>query len=220
MNPLQPIEVTVLRDLVQDKVRRAIWNGQFKPGDRIVETQLARELGVSQAPVREALRELEQKGFVVASPRRGTFVTRPSAKSIRELYTLRLALEQFAARLAVPRLTDDDLGALQQIAERMRGVQPPDAVSDLVRLDQAFHETFVGFADHSLLFKTWTNLQPVQWTYITIARSLDHDPALAARSHQEVIDVLQTRSAEAAERTLESHIMRSLDDVLAQLSDR
>ena len=211
------VEVTVLRDIVQDKVKEAIWNGKLKPGDRIVESQLARELGVSQAPVREALRELEQKGFVVAYPRRGTFVTKPSSQDIRELYSLRIALEQFAARLVVPKLSDDQVNELQQLVDDMRQVNGPDTVAELVRYDQLFHETFVSLSNHTLLAKTWANLQPVQWTFITIAKSLEYDPELFARSHQVLVDVLRTRQLDAVERQFELHIMRSQKDVLAQI---
>jgi DNA-binding GntR family transcriptional regulator len=214
-----PVEITSLRDLVQEKIRDAIWNGRLKPGDRVIETQLARELGVSQAPVREALRDLEQKGFVVTYPRRGSFVTQPSGKSIREHYTLRVALEQFAARLVVGSVTDRQLGELERVVAGMRHAQAPDAVADLVRLDQQFHETFIGFSDHQLLIRTWANLQPVQWTYITIARSLAYDPELTARSHQEVVDAFRSRDVEVASRQLQSHIMRSLDDVVAQFGE-
>jgi DNA-binding GntR family transcriptional regulator len=213
------LELPVLRAVVQEKIRDAIWNGRLRPGERIVETQLARDLGVSQAPVREALRDLEQKGFVVTIPRRGSFVTQPSSKSIREHYSLRVALEQFAARLAVPTIQDEELQQLDDIVAAMREARSPDAVADLVRLDQVFHETFLGFSGHQLLLKSWTNLQPVQWTYITIARSLAYDPELAARSHQAVVDALRSRDADLASRTLEPHIMRSMDDVLAQFGE-
>lgn len=219
MNSSGQVEVTVLRDKVQERIRNAIWNGRLKPGDRIVEMQLARELGVSQAPVREALRELEQKGLVVARPRRGTFVTTPSPKSIRELYSLRLALEQFAARLVVPRFGETGRAELEAIVAQMRQADAPEPVVRLVRLDQMFHERFVALADHALLFRTWANLHPVQWTYITIAESLSYDPELVARSHQQLVDAFQTRDVGVAERQLEAHIMRSLGDVLARFGD-
>lgn len=213
------LELRVLRDVVQERIRHAIWDGTLRPGERIVETQLARDLGVSQAPVREALRDLEQKGFVVTVPRRGSFVTQPSSKSIREHYSLRVALEQFGVRLVVPTIQDDQLQQLEDIVAAMRQARTPDAVADLVRLDQLFHETFLGFSGHQLLLRSWTNLQPVQWTYITIARSLAYDPELAARSHQVVVDALRSRDVDLASGTLEPHIMRSMDDVLAQFGE-
>ncbi|MGE0133021.1 MAG: GntR family transcriptional regulator [Blastocatellales bacterium] len=213
------VEVAALRVIIQDKIKLAIWEGNLKPGDRIVETQLARDFGVSQAPVREALRELEQKGLIVSHPRRGSFVAKPSGKTINEFYSLRITLERFAVRLAVPQLTEEKLEELQRLVDGMRKLKGRDIVSDLVRYDQLFHETLVGFSNHALLAKTWANLQPVQWTHITIARSLINDPQLVARSHQELIDVLRTRKVQAIEKKLEEHILRSMEDMAAQFGD-
>src|SRR5438132_1176243 len=104
-----PLRGGALRDDVRRYLRHAIMRGALKPGEKIVESHVARALGVSQAPVREALRELEQLGLVVNHSRRGTFVRQITPHDAWELYTLRAELEVLAARLALPQLTPADL---------------------------------------------------------------------------------------------------------------
>ena len=96
-----------LRHDVRDGIVRGILEGEFGPGDRLIEMHIAKEYGTSQGPVREALRELEMLGFVRSEPHRGTYVRDPWQRGMLELYELRGALEEFAARMATPRLKDD-----------------------------------------------------------------------------------------------------------------
>ena len=109
-----------LADQVKDRLLDGILSGHYPPDTRIVETQVARELGTSQAPVREALRGLEALGVVEITPFRGARVRRPTRREILEAYVVRSTLESLAARLAVPRLTDQDLGELSAELEAMR----------------------------------------------------------------------------------------------------
>src|SRR6188508_2539180 len=97
---------SVLADQVKDRILERILTGRFAPDSRIVETQVARELGTSQAPVREALRGLEALGVVEITPFRGARVRRPTRRELLEAYAIRTALESLGARLAVPRLSD------------------------------------------------------------------------------------------------------------------
>src|SRR4051812_16629417 len=111
----------VLADQVRDQLLQWILEGRYEPDARIVETQVARELGTSQAPVREALIALEAVGIVEISPFRGARVRRPTRREILEAYGVRSALETFAARLAVPRMTDSQVRELLGFGEQMEG---------------------------------------------------------------------------------------------------
>ena len=107
-----------LRHDVRDGLVRGILEGELGPGDRLIEMHIAKEYGTSQGPVREALRELEMLGFVRSEPHRGTYVRDPWQRGMLELYELRGALEEFAARMATPRLKDD-VGSLQAEVDAM-----------------------------------------------------------------------------------------------------
>ncbi len=111
---------SVLAEQVKDRLLQDILAGRYAPHSRIVETRVARELGTSQAPVREALRGLEALGVVEILPFRGARVRRPSASELLEAYVVRSELEALGARLGVPRMTDDDLAELEALGEEMQ----------------------------------------------------------------------------------------------------
>ena len=110
----RPIARRVLRDEIKEYLIEAILQGTFKPGDRIVETRIAQELGVSQAPVREALRDLEMLGVVVSSPFRGAHVREFTDEELVEIYPIRAAIEGVAARAAADRITAQQILQLEE----------------------------------------------------------------------------------------------------------
>ncbi|MDQ3654560.1 MAG: GntR family transcriptional regulator, partial [Chloroflexota bacterium] len=129
-----------LRHDVRTHLRNLILDGTLKPGDRIVESRLARELGISQTPVREALRELEQMGLVVSYPNRGSSVRKVEPQDADEMYTLRAHLEAMAITLALPRLSEDDLDTLDGLIDGMIEAGENDDPDLLTELDTRFHE--------------------------------------------------------------------------------
>ena len=194
----------VLADQVRDQLLEWILSGRYEPDARIVETQVARELGTSQAPVREALIALEAVGIVEISPFRGARVRRPSRREILEAYGVRSALETFAARLAVPRMTDSQVGELVGYGEQMeRAAERGDghAVADW---DARFHERIVELADNRTLERTWRGLQPYSRTYISLFAQ-GADPTWSAHLHTPIIDALLARDAEAVANALAGH---------------
>src|ERR671937_1367220 len=112
-------ERRALRADVREAIVNALLGGEFAPGDRIVETRVAKQLGVSQSTVREALREIEQLGMVVSVPNRGVLVRPLTRRDVLEMYDMRALLEGFAARRAVDLLTEADLAALSGMVDEM-----------------------------------------------------------------------------------------------------
>lgn len=195
----------VLGDKVTEFVIEAIMNGEYRPGDRVVASALGRRLGVSQAPVREAMRELVMRGFLESQPFRGTTVRSFSDKELREVYTVRGALESLAARLATENLTDEDLEVLRGIIEEMvHAGQEGDAIQ-MIRLDNRFHETILHMADNSLLYQVWQTLQFGYWTAISTRRST-LDLEKLARRHEIVLAEIATRDPARAAEAMKHHI--------------
>src|SRR6187431_716598 len=112
-NKSRPLERRVFREEIREQLIEDILNGRLAPGARIVETKIAQQFGVSQGPVREALRDLELFGFVVRSPFRGTQVRKISPADLLEIYPVRAALEGVAARAAAPRMDAPTLARLE-----------------------------------------------------------------------------------------------------------
>ncbi|HEX6131217.1 MAG TPA: GntR family transcriptional regulator [Actinomycetota bacterium] len=204
MTLTEPLSRRVLADQVQDRILEGILSGHYPPDSRIVETQVARELGTSQAPVREALRGLEGLGFVEITPFRGARVRRPSRREIVEAYEVRSALESLAARAAVPRLTDADLAGLAGEVEAMRVAARAGDGHAVAEADARVHARIVELADNATLAKVWRSLEPFLRTYITLAAP-GADPVWSAGLHAPVLAALEERDPEAVAVALQAH---------------
>ncbi|HTS14818.1 MAG TPA: GntR family transcriptional regulator, partial [Candidatus Sulfotelmatobacter sp.] len=139
---------SVLADQVRDHLLEGILSGRYPPDSRIVETQVARDLGTSQAPVREALRALEGIGVVEIAPFRGARVRRPTRRELLGAYSVRAALEVLGARLAVPRLTEADLDELVEYGRVMEEAARAGDGRAVAEADATFHGRIVALADN------------------------------------------------------------------------
>jgi DNA-binding GntR family transcriptional regulator len=194
----------VLSDQVKDHLLEAILDGRYPPGARIVETRVARELGTSQAPVREALRDLEALGLVETAAFRGARVRHPSADELLEAFVVRSQLESLAARLAVERLTPADFDQLTGfMGEMRRAARAGDLHAEAVA-DAAFHGMIVEVSGNAMLHRVWQLLEPLSRTYITLVAP-GADRHRIADLHQPILDALRLRDAARTARALDHH---------------
>ena len=204
----------VLSDAVKERLLEGILDGTYPPGSRIVETRVARELGTSQAPVREALRDLEALGVVEISPFRGARVRRPSLDELLEAYVIRAELEALAARLAMPELAGDDHEALAaRFDEMLRCAADGDTLGEAAA-DAAFHAYLVDRAGNGTLRRVWGTLEPYSRTYINMAVP-GADRQLMAELHRPILDAVRSGDATRAETAIREHFAtarRSLAD--------
>ncbi|HEX5590709.1 MAG TPA: GntR family transcriptional regulator [Candidatus Limnocylindrales bacterium] len=200
----QAVSRSVLSDQVKDRLLQAILDGRYPPGARIVETRVARELGTSQAPVREALRDLEGLGLVVTAAFRGARVRRPSADELLEAFAVRAALESLAIELAIPRLGDDDLEAFAVDIGRMQDAADAGDVYAEATADAAFHGRIVEAAGNATLVRVWRTLEPFSRTYITIGAS-GADRRQIADGHLVILETLRRREAGRAADVIVRH---------------
>jgi len=206
---------SVLADQVKDRLLEAILTGRYPPDSRIVETQVARELGTSQAPVREALRGLEALGVVEITPFRGARVRRPTSRELLEAYVVRSALETLGARLAVPRLTDDDLAMLAGLVDEMQAAARARDGHRVAEADARFHAAILTLGDNGTLTRVWQSLEPFSRTYITLIVP-GADPQWSADLHVPILAALRRRDVEGVVDALERHF----DEVRANMADR
>ncbi len=195
---------SVLADQVRDHLLEGILSGRYPPHSRIVETQVARQLGTSQAPVREALRSLEALGVVVISPFRGARVRRPTRREILEAYAVRSALEVLAARLAVPRMDDAAVTELAAYGEAMNAAAAAGDGRGVADADARLHGLIVELADSPTLEKVWRSLEPVSRTYISLTAQ-GADPAWSAHLHGPILEALRRHDADAVATAIERH---------------
>ncbi|MBV9334743.1 MAG: GntR family transcriptional regulator [Solirubrobacterales bacterium] len=194
------IRRTVLRDEVKSVLLERIVSGFYAPGDRLVEIRIAQELGVSQAPVREALRDLESVRFVESAPFRGARVRQVSDAELIEVYPIRGALEEVAAVEAAKRMGGDVSG----LEVELTGMRKAKDMREQVEHDARFHELIVLASGNSRLIEIWHSLQVETRTAITALR-MGITPKEAAELHEPIVEALRRRDARAAGRAIRSH---------------
>ena len=209
------ISRSVLSDQVKDRLLQAILDGRYPPGARIVETRVARELGTSQAPVREALRDLEALGVVETTAFRGARVRRPTADELLEAYAVRAELEALGARLAIPSLSQGDLDVLAADLASMRRAAALGDFHAEAAADADFHGHIIEIAGNATLVRVWRHLEPFSRTYITLVVP-GADAFRIADLHPPVLEALRRRDPDEAATALRQHFVDA-GAMLAQL---
>jgi DNA-binding GntR family transcriptional regulator len=171
---LLPVKQLTLSSSVSEELREAITSGRLQPGQQLVEPALSTQLGVSRAPIREALLVLRREGLVTTSAGKRSFVWAPTEADVDEILSLRVMIETLAAEWAMPSLDDADFAHLEQAIARQQRLIDQERFHELVREDQLFHEYVVRRAGHSRMLGAWSELMN-QWRVITFRR-IAHDP--------------------------------------------
>jgi DNA-binding GntR family transcriptional regulator len=188
---------------IRNVLLRRIIEGEYAPGTRLVELQVAREFGASQAPVRDALRELETAGLVTIRPRRGSFVNDYRAQAQHEIYEVRGALEEAAMRLALPRLHKDPR-ALAGHLEGMREAARADDLDGVIHHSVWFHRTVLRAAENELLLKMWESLHVEIHSRKTLLQP-NIDALAVAESHAPILAAVEAGDLEGACRLSREH---------------
>lgn len=202
-NKNQSISNLPLRKQIKDALVRQIIMGGYTPGERLIELRIAEQFGTSQAPVREALRDLEVTGLVEHAPRRGTYVAHKIPDSLREIYRVRGSLEETAVRSAIKQFTGNT-GLLQVEIDAMAKAANERDITALCEHSVAFHQIIVEAAGNRLLLKTWLSLQiDTQTTIALMTEGIDLMEA--ALSHQPIADAIEAGDTELACRLSREH---------------
>jgi DNA-binding GntR family transcriptional regulator len=201
---LSTVSRVVLREQVKELILQRILTGIYAPGDRLVETRIAQELGTSQAPVREALRDLELLRFVESAPFKGARVRGISDDELLEIYPVRAALEELAAREAAVRL-DGAVAALEAELDAMHKAADEGDLHTQVVHDVNFHRLIVEAAGNRILQDVWGYLRIESRTIITAVRTGMDGHEIAER-HRPVLDALRDRDPERAGAALRRHL--------------
>jgi DNA-binding GntR family transcriptional regulator len=198
------ISRSVLAEQVKDRLLQDILGGRYPSHSRIVETRVARELGTSQAPVREALRGLEALGVIEIHPFRGARVRHPSRGELLEAYAVRAELEALGARLGVPRMTDADLAGIEALLEAMQRAADGGDRHAVALADATFHGRLIELAGNATLERVWRTLEPFSRTYITLVAP-GADTHWTAVLHPAIVVALRTRDPELVVTALREH---------------
>lgn len=201
-----------MRQRAADVLRSAIVSGRLRPGDKLKELELAEQLGISRAPVREALRQLEHEGLVASLPYRATEVLGISQEEITEvLVPIRLTLETFAFRRALPLLTSDDLAVLEVFVQSMRRAAGDADLDALAEADVQFHELVIERSGQPHCLQIWRSIEPRVRTYFRRDAPIHARLEEIADEHQQLLEVLASGDENQVIDTLRGHIMNYLE---------
>jgi len=201
----RPLERRVFREEIREQLIEDILNGRLAPGARIVETRIAQQFGVSQGPVREALRDLELFGFVVSSPFRGTQVRKISTEELLEIYPIRAALEGVAARAAAGRIDQATLDHLEELIGVMREAAARDDPRAEADADHNFHHAIVKASGNRMVEHVWQTMRLSITTCLT--HSITHRSLHEiAERHVAVLEALRSGDPDRAEAAVRRHI--------------
>jgi DNA-binding GntR family transcriptional regulator len=198
---------TVLREQIKDILLERILRGELEPGERLVETRLARELGTSQAPVREALRDLQLLRLVESEPFRGARVRAVNDEQLLPVFPVRMALEELAAREAARR-ADSDMFLLEREVEEMRSAARAGDWRAQISHDLAFHRAVIEMADNEPLLQSWLVLGvevstafATYWTY--------WDQSDLAEFHVPILEAIRDGEVGRAGAEARKHVRRT-----------
>ena len=196
---------TLMSQALQE-IREAIRKGKLKPGDRLVEMQLAEEMHISRFPIREALRYLEKEGLVETKPFKGTYVAQLTERDMEELYSLRSAIEAFAIRILIKHIDTEKIKKLESIFQSMQQASENDDLDKLISEDFRFHQTICELSDHRKLLEVWLTLENQLRVFLTIEKQLFGNSAQFVKSHIPILEAIQERKIRPAQKAIRDHL--------------
>jgi len=195
-----------LRDVVFHTLREAILKGELKPGERLMELQLASKLGVSRTPIREAIRMLEQEGLAVTIPRKGAEVARMTEKDMEDVLQIREALDALAAEIACDKMTDQQLVTLTLAMKNFENSIQTGDLKKIVDYDVEFHDIIYQSTDNPKLVSLLNNLREQIYRYrVEYLKEKEKYPILM-QEHKEIVSALRLRDKDMVVQAMGKHI--------------
>ena len=195
-----------LRDVVFNTLREAILKGELKPGERLMELQLAAKLGVSRTPIREAIRMLEQEGLAVTIPRKGAEVAKMTEKDMEDVLQVREALDMLAASIACELITEEALSELVQAMEDFEKSIETKEVKKIAEMDERFHDIIYQATGNPKLVNILNNLREQMYRYrVEYLKDESHYPLLL-EEHREIVDAFGKKDKEKVSACMSKHV--------------
>lgn len=216
--PLHQINNKSLKDRIVSVLRDAILSGDMRPGQPLIEMEIAAQLGVSRAPLREALQILNTEGLLETIPYHGTTVRKLNKTDIEELYSLRSVLETFAVRRLIAHNDPDHVNQLRQIYTDMMAAADEEDVNKVSEIDRVFHDALIQLSGHTLLFSTWNVVALRVRQIMALRNKQNSDIKQIARNHLPIIEAIAQGDEIEAVRLIEAHVA-SAGDLIAEYWD-
>ncbi len=202
-----------LRNVVFNTLRDAILRGDLQPGERLMEIHLAKKLGVSRTPVREAISMLEQEGLAVAYPRRGAQVAKMTVKDLDDVLEIREVLDTLAASLACRNMNSDDINNLAAACADFEKATRGNDIREVVRTDEAFHNVIYEASGNPRLRAILLNLKGQMYRFrFEYVKDKSNYPFLI-KEHKDILEALKTRNEEEVIKHTKKHLVNQMESV-------
>jgi DNA-binding GntR family transcriptional regulator len=203
---VKPVRKSNLRRQVADQLFDAIVGGELRPGERLIESRLARALGVAQSTLRESLMELEHKGLVVRKPGRGTFVTKLTLREIEDIYAVRIQLEPYAASLACQRMAEQDHARLRSLVDEITVASQRGDATGVSNADARFHHLIWELSGNDFLNRVLMLAYQPLWAFelIRLYSAPTYEFSRTVREHEELLSVLSRGDPEEVRRAFQA----------------
>lgn len=199
-------EYLPLRDVVFNTLREAILRGDLVPGERLLEVKLAKRLGVSRTPIREAIRKLELEGLVNMIPRKGAEVARISEKSLKDVLEVRRALEELAVEMACNRIEPEKIDELEIAHRQFKEALESNDVTHIAERDVKFHEIIYEATDNQKLVQMINNLREYMYRYRVEYIKDKEKRIILIEEHKDILEALRTHDIKRAKLAMRKHI--------------
>lgn len=207
-----------LREVIFNTLRQAIIVGELKPGERLMEVQLAEKMGVSRTPVREAIRKLELEGLVNMVPRKGAHVADLSVKDIMDVLEVRASLDGLATSLAALRITDDEIRELKHVHMQFINYVNKDNLQGSIKKDVEFHEIIYRSSRNEKLIQIASNLREQIQRFRVIYLKDYSSTNDIIKEHNEIIDALTKRDRAMAQEIAQKHIKKQEESIIKSIN--
>ena len=205
-----------LREMVYEELKMQILTGAIVPGTRMMEVELAKDIGVSRTPIREAIRKLEKEGLVTIEPRRGAYASQISTQDMVEILEVRQNMEGLAAFFAASRMKPEQLAELKDISEHYNAAVQSGDMEEMIKHDTRFHRIIVESCNNKVLVQMIEQLQELvlrfRYIYYDNFRRAENMP----EEHFEILHAIETGDAEAARSAADVHIDRLKELVIRE----
>lgn len=195
-----------LREIVYEELKRQILKGKIVPGARMMEVELADEMGVSRTPVREAIRKLEKEGLVTIEPRKGAYASDISVKDMLDILEVREDLEALASKLAAERMSQEGLVELKKISTAYNDAVMANNTEEIIHYDELFHQTIVANSGNGTLLQVLEMVQGMALRFRYLYYDDFNRYKKMPKEHEEIVHAIESGDGERAKFVADKHV--------------
>ncbi|GLB60599.1 GntR family transcriptional regulator [Cytobacillus sp. NCCP-133] len=199
---------------IQQTIKERIWHGEYKPGDRLYEAQLAKQFSISRSPVREAIRTLINEGLLIMDEKSQITVYKPALKDVKDIYGCRIALESAAVALAAERATESQIAELEGVLAGTKAAIERNDKEEVVKWNTKFHEQIILICENVRLKKLVDELHSLTYYYRLLNIEGNERGLTILKGHKEIYTAIRDRDPEKAAKSLKEHTQEDLKNLI------